>query len=95
MIELAERDRADELAREEFKRTGQRQLVTWVGEVEFTYDPNIVLAAFLESRISPTGRIPSLDEIMSKNLDFLRDVHTMSRFYQFFYDYGDRSPEMQ
>lgn len=66
-----------------------------MSEPEFTYDPEIVLTAFLESRISPTGRIPSLEETLDKRVDWLRDIQMMSRWYDFMKDYQLRDPLMQ
>lgn len=64
-------------------------------EPEFTYDPEIVLTAFLESRISSTGRIPSLEETLDKRIDWLKDIQTMSRWYDFMKDYHLRPDLMK
>lgn len=92
---FAEEERAFELIKEEFRKTGKRPLVTSVGQLEFVHDEELVMGAMLEARNSPNGRIPPPEEIMQKRLLWIADVRRMDRWYEFILDYPLRPDEMK
>jgi hypothetical protein len=61
--------------------------------MEFTIDPELLLSAALEAR--ETGSIPEMEEVMMRNMRWIREVGMMMQFYQFMLDMHKRGVEYQ